>query len=655
MRALRVLRSRFGPLAAFALVFLAVEALLRLALLVRAWPRLGAGPGLVAQIFASGLLYDAVALSWALLPGALWLAAAPQRIHAGRLGRACVHAGFGIAVFVLLFSVAAEWLFWGEFASRFNFIAVDYLVYTREVVANIRESYPVTPVLAVLLAIACAIWLPWRRTLAASCSAAAPLPLRGAVLLGVAGAAALGFVVVGAGPTRVSDNRYARELTKSGPYELFSAFRNNSLDFEPFYVSEGDGAALERAHELLGASGGRFASDDPRGLSRDSVPRGPEKRLNVVLVVVESLSAQFLGAFGGHLPLTPNLDALAAESRVFTQLYATGSRTVRGLEAIALSLPPTPGYSIVKRPGNGGLYTIGTPFLARGYDVRFLYGGYGFFDNMNAFFAGNQFEIVDRAQLAKDEVTFANAWGVADEDLFRRALREGDRSAAAGRPFFSLLLTTSNHRPYTYPEGRVPIPSKSGRNGAVQYTDWAIGDFIRRARQRPWFEDTVFVIVADHCANSAGKTEIPVKKYRIPLLIYAPRYLTPGRVDTLASQIDVAPTLLGLLGFDYRSSFFGRDLLDGSAGEPRALLATYQRLALLQGGLLTILSPGKEVEAFRVNLARGSQKAAAPEAKSVSDTIAYYQAASFAWREGLLRASVPGAGFPVAHAGYDTQ
>jgi len=637
MHIARILRGRFGPLAAFALVFFGVETLLRVALLSASWARVDPGPGLVARIFASGALYDAAALCWASLPGALWLAAAPARLHAARPGRALVHAGFAVAVFVLLFSAAAEWLFWDEFASRFNFIAVDYLVYTREVVANVWESYPVAPVVAGLGVASWLIWLPWRRTLAASCAAAAPLRRRAGGALAVVLATAAGFVLVGEGASRVSGDRYARELARSGPYELFSAFRNNSLEYEPFYASEGEGRALRRAHSLLAASGGRFATDRPIELVRETAPREPERRANVVLIVVESLSAQFLRAYGSHLDLTPNLDALAARSLVFTQLYATGTRTVRGLEALSLSIPPTPGFSIVKRPGNGGLFTLGTPFLERGYDVRFHYGGYGFFDNMNAFFGGNGFQIVDRASLSGDEIGFANAWGVADEDVYRRALREADRSAAAGRPFFSFLLTTSNHRPYTYPAGRVAIPSHTGRDGAVQYTDWAIGDFLRQARGRPWFDDTVFVIVADHCASSAGKTDIPVRKYRIPLLVYAPGWVAPGRVDTLASQVDVAPTLLGLLGFGYSSTFFGRDLLAPSAAEPRALLATYQRLGLLEGGLLTILSPGKEVEAFRVDLRRGSQVPAPTEAEGLGDAVAYYQAASYAWHHGLLR------------------
>ena len=290
------LRGRFAPLAAFGLVFLAVEALLRLGLLARAWPKLGAGPGLVAQIFASGLLYDGVALSWVLVPGALWLAAVPRRIHDSRVGRDAVHVGFGVAVFVLLFSVVAEWLFWGEFASRFNFIAVDYLVYTREVVANIRESYPVAPILAPAgrdrvrrSGCRCA-----RERSPPRAVADAPLGRRPAALLGVAGAAALGFVAVGATPAPrlrqplrqgAGEERALRAVLRVPEQRARLRARSTS----PRATSD----ALGRAARARSPSPARrFASDDPRELARDVRRAGPEQRLNVVLVVVESLSAR---------------------------------------------------------------------------------------------------------------------------------------------------------------------------------------------------------------------------------------------------------------------------------------------------------------------------------------------------------------------------
>jgi phosphoglycerol transferase MdoB-like AlkP superfamily enzyme len=266
-------------------------------------------------------------------------------------------------------------------------------------------------------------------------------------------------------------------------------------------------------------------------------------------VTVESLSASFLTRFGETRGLTPFLDGLRAESLFFERFYATGTRTVRGLEAVTLSMPPTPGRSIVKRIGReSGHWSLGRVLREHGYAARFLYGGRGYFDNMNAFFRGNGYAITDQSSVPDTQIGFANAWGMSDEDLYRQVLAEADRAAAAGMPFFFHVMTTSNHRPYTFPEGRIDIPSGSGRKGAVKYTDYALGQLFAAARERPWFDDTLFVILADHTHGAAGREALPLQRYHIPLWLYAPRHVVPGIVTQPASQVDLAPTLLGLLG-----------------------------------------------------------------------------------------------------------
>ncbi len=323
-----------------------------------------------------------------------------------------------------------------------------------------------------------------------------------------------------------------------------------------------------------------------------------DKRLNVVLVSVESLGAEFLGTFGNKEGITPNLDALAQKSLSFTQLYATGNRTVRGMEALALSLPPTPGQSIVKRPRNEHLFSLGSVFEDRGFDTAFVYGGYGYFDNLNYFFSNNRYRVVDRTALAAAEIHYENIWGVADEDLFTLALNEMDESKKAGgaaRPFFMHVMTTSNHRPYTYPPGRIDIPSGTGRSGAVKYTDYAIGQFLRDAEKHDWFRDTIFVITADHGASARGTSQIPLAKYRIPLFIYSPAHIPPGRFDRLMSQIDLGPTLLGLLDMGYSSKFYGHDVFRAPPGADRALVGNYQTLGYMKDGRLVTLAPGRKV------------------------------------------------------------
>jgi len=456
-------------------------------------------------------------------------------------------------------------------------------------------------------------------------------------MAGYALLAVTSFLVVPPSWKEFSASVQSQQLAGNGVWEFFHAFNSNEIDYDRFYAT----IPLERAQqelreEFLDAGKPDFTNNPALPIERRIHAVGPEKKLNVVLISVESLSAEYLGSFGNTRGLTPNLDRLAAEGMLFTRLYATGTRTVRGLEALALSLPPTPGHSVVKRPNNENLHTIGEVFADKGYEPIYLYGGYGYFDNMEHFFGSNGYTFVDRGAVDKADIHYENIWGVADEDLFTLTLRELDQRHGAGRPFFAHVMTTSNHRPFTYPAGRVDTPPGTGADGAVKYTDWAIGDFIERARARPWFDDTVFVIVADHCAAARGKTDLPLDRFHIPMLIYAPKHIQPGRVETIASQIDVPPTILALLNFSYVSRFFGQDILTEGKTHQRAMMANYQTVGYYEAGLLVELRPQRRVRV--VDVATGKEAAPSDRTRHFTDeAIGYYQAASDAFRSGALR------------------
>ncbi|MCB9913879.1 MAG: LTA synthase family protein [Planctomycetes bacterium] len=642
----RVLSHRFGALALFAGLFLLVSTLTRVVLLAKSADQVSWDASLPAA-FAWGALYDLGAAAWASLPLALALALLPARAFERRWGRALVHVALYVALVLMIFQGTAEWFFWDEFGVRFNFIAVDYLVYTTEVLANIRESYPLELVLpgvalgALVLHVAA-----WRTGLFRAWLGHAPLTAKPRLALGaayVAGVAAFGL-------TLSSDllpgfaNRYNRELAKDGLWSLFAAFWDNELDYEEFYAAEPLEECYAELHAQLAEDGSKLVDPSGHDTLRYVADPAEELHLNVVQITVESLSADFLAAYGNENGITPHLDALMADSLVFDNLFATGTRTVRGMEALTLAIPPTPGRSIVKRPKNAEMFTLGSVLRTRGYDTAFLYGGYGYFDNMNAFFAGNGYRIVDRASVADEDVTFANAWGACDEDLYAWTLREADASHERGTPFHYFLMTTSNHRPYTYPEGRIDLPPKaSGRNGAVKYTDYAIGEFLRQAATRPWFEDTVFVIVADHCSTSAGRTEIPLQKYHIPMLIYAPGgQIAPGHVDTLMSQMDYAPTLLGLLHWSYASRFFGHDVLRVPTEDAHALVGTYQLLGHIEHDVLTLLSPRREPSWYGVDWDQLALRPHEEYPLGTDETIAFYETASDMYRRRAYRELTPG-------------
>jgi len=625
--------ERLRPALVAAVIFVALCTLTRIALALR--PEAGLlGASELASSFALGLAFDLITAVYALAPFILWLVLAPARLAGTRLYRAATVAWFFAGCFAALLLAVSEWLFWEEFGGRFNFIAVDYLLYTHEVLANIWKSYPTGKLLVALgllaaglaAALARPIWrwsaapAGWRTALLAVCA-----------LAGLAGGATR---YVDSDTKNLSAQDAANELAGNGLYEFFSALHRNELSYERHYATLPLDEALQTVRNAFADA--QWVHPERGGIERFEPGHGAERRLNVILISVESLGAEFLGAYGDPRGLTPNLDRLARESLWFSRVYATGNRTVRGLEALALALPPTPGQSIVRRPHNEKLFSLGSVFEDKDYAVLFAYGGYGYFDNMNAFFDANDYRVVDRRGIPAARIEFENVWGVADEHLYDQVIDEIDRDKAARpeRPIFTHVMTTSNHRPYTYPNGRVDIASGSGREGAVKYTDYAIGRLIERARTRPWFKDTVFVITADHGASARGTMQIPVDKYLIPVFMYAPAHIAPARVDRLMSQIDIAPTLLGLLDFRYYTKFLGRDLLHSAPGSDRAFIGNFQTLAFMKDDRIAVLQPKHGSDVFR--LEQGRSYAPLPaDAALTREAISFYQVASHVFRNGL--------------------
>lgn len=637
--------SRFAalPFLPYALLFLALASLTRVALALQAGfdkVPLALWPG----AFARGLGFDLAVLAWLLAPMLLWAALWPTRWRDTRWQGGLRLAIFFLLAALLLFGTLSEWTFWEEFETRFNFIAVDYLVYTHEVIGNIVESYPVVPLLAAVAALAALpTWL-FRTHIRAT---GVPATQAGWRVLYAALAFALpwsAWHLADIDQMQFSGNSYANELAGNGLATFVSAFRRNELDYPRFYATlpaaEADRILTELGVERKPLTAAlKPGADEGEAFDPGRVPLSRPPK-NVVLISVESLSARFLGSFGSAAGLTPSLDALARNGLLFSRLYATGTRTVRGLEALSLGTPPIPGQAIVRRPGNEHLATLGEILRRHGYETLFLYGGYGYFDNMNAYFAGNDYRVVDRTGFPKDSVGFENVWGVADEFLYDNSLVQLDRAHASGKPFLAHIMTTSNHRPYTYPDGRIDIPSPGKREGAVKYTDYAIGHFIGQARGKPWFDDTLFVIVADHCASAAGKTKLPVAGYHIPLILYAPALLKPGRDDRLVSQIDIPPTLLDMLGLPGDDHFFGQSVFEQRDDSRRAFISNYQELGYLKADRLVVLGPKQRIDTFAID-ADGNATPAAPDPRLRDEAVAYYQTAFRAFKQGALKVTPP--------------
>lgn len=542
-------------------------------------------------------------------------------------------------VLLIIFNAVSEYFFYNEFGVRYNFIAVDYLIYTTEVIGNIMESYPIIPLFtAIFVVTGLATWWIYKKTKDSLLQL--PNLVQKLTLLGVF-AVLLGISLSFAEKINLKKgNIFQQEIAANGMVKFYEAFSNNTLDFFTFYPTVDQKTAEKNTLLPLGTT----------TLNRTITSDKPELQKNVVLISIESLSAAYMKAYGYEENVTPFLDQLAQKSLFFTNLYATGNRTVRGLEALTLCIPPTAGESVIKREKeNKNKFTTGSVFKSKGYSVKYLYGGYSYFDNMKDFYAGNGYEIVDRDNFTPEEITFANVWGVCDEDMAKKAISEMNKDYKAGKPFFHHWMTVSNHRPFTYPEGKIDIPADSkSRKGGVKYTDYSIMKFFEMAQKQPWFKNTVFVIVADHCSSSAGKTELPMDKYRIPAMIYAPEFVAPQKFSQVTSQIDVMPTVLGLLNFKYQTKFLGQDVFSKNF-VPRAYIATYQDLGFIKDNYLTVISPTKNIKQYQLiqkpntntstefniyyteNLLQDN-----PRKDLVDQTISNYQSTSFWLKNKML-------------------
>lgn len=530
-----------------------------------------------------------------------------------------------IFISTFLFISVSEYLFWDEFTSRFNFIAVDYLIYTKEVIGNIKESYPLVPLFSGIALVA--VTITWLSKKMLQIRLHIPkFTVRWKVFLANIVFAVVFCFIINSKHTEFSSNEITKQITKNGIFEFVSAFRNNDLSYKNFYITGDDVELTNILKKDLQEKNSHFLNES--NISRDIKTNEQERKHNVVIITVESLSAEYMEAFGNKENLTPNLDRIAKDSLFFKNLYAIGTRTVYGLSAITLSIPPVPGNAIVRKSDNENLSSLGNILGRKGYESKFIYGGFGYFDNMNYFFENNGYKVVDRSDLSDEEITFANIWGVSDEDLFNRVLKENDEAHAKGTLFFDMVMTTSNHRPFTYPEGKIDIPVKTGRSGGVKYTDYAIGKFIEAAEKKPWFENTIFVIIADHTASSAGKISLDPNKYHIPLIIYAPKLLKPKEFNSLCSQIDLAPTLLSVLNVSYESKFFGIDLT--SSDPNRAFISNYQQIGYIENDNLIIFKPIKEVTQYK-KFDGEFGKVSEIDKSLINKALAYFQNAS-KWR-----------------------
>ena len=552
--------------------------------------------------------------------------------------------GFIAVVFVAFMEVSTP-AFIAQYDSRPNFLFVEYLGHAQEVGATlIKDQWP--HLIAAVLLLPGVMWLYARATRPAQQSNpirflhALPMSLLLFAVLALAGRGALGHRPANPAMAASTPDHLVNELPLSSAYTVLYALHlsRKNEDGGIAYGQWPRQQVIDTVRTETGVPTAAFTNPTvPLRHHQASLHPTPRPR-NLVIVLEESLGAEFVGSLGG-LPLTPNLDRLASQGLWFENLYATGTRSVRGIEAVVAGYPPTSSVSTVKlAKSQRGFFTLASFLKAQGYTSTFFYGGESHFDNMRGFFMGNGFDqVLDQQDMPPD--AFVATWGASDGDVMDRA-HQHFLAQPADQPFFGLIFTSSNHAPFEFPEGGFDLHEqpKHTVNNAVKYADHAMGRFIEQAKASPYWANTLFLVVADHNARVYGQSLIPIDRFHIPGLILGGPIERPKRIDTVASQIDLAPTLISLMGLSGEHPLIGRDLSDpaqqGRAG--RAIMQFDKVQAYMEGSSVVVMRPDQPPRLM--HYASGALSDATDLAPGLVDKAqAHAQYAAMAYREGLHR------------------
>lgn len=554
----------------------------------------------VWSVLIGGLRMDIIALCYVLAPAVILAVVLGGPTRVGRLVSWLLRAYLIVMFVAFLHMEIVTPAFIQEYDTRPNRLFVEYLVHPRAVGSMLLRGYRMELLLAASLTGLAAL-VAWRLFTRDQFRARPTGLVRRLALLLVAAP----VLVLGArsslqhrpaNPSSVafSEDHLMNGLCLNSLYSLayaISQMRDEADASETYGNMPREAIIEEVRHSMITATPGSFSSDLLPTLHHQQATTAAGKPLNLVIILEESLGAQFVGALGGK-PVTQFLDTLADQGWWFDQMYATGTRSARGIEAVVSGFLPTPARSTVKLGlSQHGFFTLAEYLGQRSYRTQFIYGGESHFDNMKGFFLGNGFrEIVDQDDF--EDPVFTGSWGASDEDILGMA--HETLMAAGDQPIFSLVFSVSNHSPWEYPPGRFELygdePSAT-RNNSVRYADYALGSFFEQARESPYWENTVFVVVADHDSRVHGASLVPIEHFHIPAVIIGPG-IAPRRDPRVVSQIDLGPTLLSLLGVSGQHPMVGHDLTRLPTEDPgRAIMQYGSNQAYLEGRHAVVLRP----------------------------------------------------------------
>ncbi|MBF9000344.1 LTA synthase family protein [Vibrio nitrifigilis] len=606
------LRSLFGPLfpvVGTAVVLLCIFSISRVALGLWQFERVSQADGWL-RLLISGFRVDIASVCYLLIVPALVSALLLRDRGLGFVVKCLLRIWITAGLWLAVYMEVATPAFITEYDLRPNRLFIEYLIYPKEVFSMLWVGYKVELFIGTVVTIA-VVWGGWKfsgyltRNLVYPKWYVRPVVAVVAVALGVMGARS-SFEHRPLNPAMVSfaADPLVNDLVLNSSYSVLFAAKQMESEASAFdyYPSMPKQAIIDEVRSNMNVANSDFVSDKQPSLAKH-VASYQGKPKNIVILLLESHGAQFVKSLGGE-DLSPNMDKLIHEGWAFTRMYASGTRSVRGIEAVTTGFSPTPARSVVKLgKSQTNFFTIADLLKGRGYHTQFIYGGESHFDNMKSFFLGNGF--VDM----QDQPTFSNpvfvgSWGTSDEDLYNKANQQFTQLNQQGKPFFSLVFSSSNHSPFEFPEGRIKHVNepRATRENAVKYSDYALGEFIRQAKASPYWNNTVFVAVADHDARTFGDQPIPVGHFHIPAVIFGGG-IAPKLDNRLVSQIDIAPTLLSLAGISSVNPMIGYDLTKPlPENEQRAMMQRDKNFGWLTAdNQLVVLQPGQGISTYRYN------------------------------------------------------
>jgi phosphoglycerol transferase MdoB-like AlkP superfamily enzyme len=579
------------------------------------------------HIFLQGLRIDLVLVGYVLIvPAAATLLSI--KMPRWREPAAVFSQYYCAMVLVLIFYLElASPPFIEEYDSRPNYLFVEYLMYPKEVFSTLWKEYKVNllaaGVLVPLVFVAGVRIFSFRKACTARISGLAFLMLLvfSPALLTLMIRSSVGHRPINPAKVAFSKDPLVNDLvlnsTYSMFYSLYQKYRHDSR-----YTPLG-GISDKRMLKLL---------EERAAMQEASDVDLPFKPYNVVVILEESLGAEFVGSLGGP-PITPYLDKLRHEGIWFNSLYATGTRSVNGIEAVIAGFPPSSSRSVIKLPkAQRGFFTFAHVFAEFGYRSTFIYGGEAHFDNMKSFLLNNGFsEIIEKSDF--EDPVFVGSWGVSDEDIFQAAHQKLLETKEV--PSFLFIFTVSNHSPWEYPSGRIEAfeDPPNTRNNTVKYADYALGTFIEKAKSSDYWDRTVFLIVADHNSRVYGADLVPIERFHIPGLILG-AMIEPREVSSVVSQIDLLPTVLELIGIEGCHPSIGDNVLSAALGEGRAIMQYNESQAYMEGGKVVVSNQKKQQQFF--NYIGGHLVSADTADKALSErALAHYNWPAYVYHNGL--------------------